>query len=61
MYYYVLRVTNFVDMAAMETMATMHMVNFVNKLKKVKKRDIPYPISTIFISDRQIWYVCVDL
>ena len=54
-YYYVLRVTNLV------AMATMYIINVVNKLQKVKKKDLPSPISTTLITDRQIWYVCVGL
>ena len=44
-------------------MATMYVVTFVKILqnKKMKKKDIESPISTMLITDRQIWYACVSL
>ena len=55
MYYYVLHVTNWV------AMATMYMLHIVSKLLKSEEKGQPRPISTILITDRQIWYVSVGL
>ena len=44
------------------TMAMMYMVNCLNKLKiKWEEKDTPSRMSTILITHRQIWYVCVGL
>ena len=57
-YVYVLHVT---DVVAMQTSATMYIVNFVNKLQNSEEKGLVSPISTILITDRYIWYVCVCL
>ena len=57
MYYYVF-MTNLVSKA---TWQPCILVNFVKKYKKSEKNTNPYSLSTILITDRQIWYVCVGL